>query len=123
MALVFHRRLAKPVWAIAFLTFALTASPSGTLFLMPPTTLFVTALVGIALIAFTMPDATPWLHTSRSLVRVPPPRPREKTAAAISMAAGNCVHTFDERNRRADDALDFARMDDDGGWQLVRPPA
>ena len=41
MGLVFHRRLAIPLWAIAFFTVALTASPPATLLPMPPTTLFV----------------------------------------------------------------------------------
>jgi hypothetical protein len=36
------------------------------------------------------------------------------------MAAG--VRRLDEPNRRtADDALDSARMDDDGGGQMARP--
>jgi hypothetical protein len=120
---VYHHRLAKPVWAIAFFTVALAASPSATPFLMPPTTLFVIAALGIALIVLTMPDGIPRLHTSRSRVRVLPPRDGSKTTAAPSKAAGTCVHTFDEPNRRTDDSLDFARMDDDGGWQMVLPPA
>jgi len=78
------------------------------LFLMLPATLFAIAVAGIVLIVFTMPGAIPWLRTSRSLVRVLPSRNR----------------ALDERNRRtADDALDCARMDDDGGWQMARPPA
>ena len=121
MALVFHRRLAIPLWAIAFLTVVLTASPPATLFLMPPTTLVVIALVGIALIVFTIPGAIPWLRTSRSLVHVPPFRHRDKASAAITLAAGTCVRTLDEPNRSApDDALDLVRMDDDGGWQMAR---
>jgi hypothetical protein len=72
------------------------------LFLM----LFAIAVAGIALLVFTMPGAIPWLRTSRSLVRILP--------------SGN--RALDERNRRtADDALDFARMEDDGGWQMARP--
>ena len=122
MALVFHRRLAKPVWAIAFFTVALAASPSATPFLMP-TTLLVLAVVGIALVVFTMPATIPWLHASRSLVRVLPSRQGDRTTAGNSMAAGTSVHAFDEPNRRMNDALDFARMDDDGGWQMLRPPA
>jgi hypothetical protein len=82
------------------------------------------AVVGIGLIVFTMPGAIPWLRTSRSLVRVLPSRHKDKTSAAITLAAGTCVRTLDEPNRStADDALDFARLDDDGGWQMARPPA
>ena len=124
MALVFARRLAIPLWAIAFFTVALTASPPATLFLMPPTTLLVIAVVGIALIVVTVPSAIPWLRTSRSLVPVLPSRHRDRTNAAIAMAAGAGVRRLDEPNRgTADDALDSARMDDDGGWQMARPPA
>jgi hypothetical protein len=40
------------------------------------------------------------------------------------MTAGTGVRTLDEPNRsEADDALDLVRMDDDGGWQMTRPPA
>jgi hypothetical protein len=40
------------------------------------------------------------------------------------MTAGTCVRTLDEPNRsERDDALDLVRMDDDGGWQMPRPPA
>jgi hypothetical protein len=116
MALAFARRLAIRLWAIAFFTVALTAPP--------PTTLFVIVVVGIALIVFTVPSAIPWLRTSRSLVPVLPSRHRDRTKAAIAMAAGAGVRRLDEPNRRtADDALDSARMDDDGGWQMARPPA
>jgi hypothetical protein len=124
MALVFARRLAIPLSAIAFLTVALTAPPPATLFLMPPTTLFVIAIAGIALIVFTAPGEIPWLRTPRSLVPVRPSRHREGTNAATAMAAGAGVRRLDEPNRpTADDALDSARMDDDGGWQMARPPA
>ena len=124
MALVFQRRLAIPLWAIAFLTVALTAPPTATLFLMPPTTVFAIAAVGIAAIVFLMPGAIPWLRTSRALVRVLPSGHRHQPSAAITLAAGTGVRTLDERNRRtADNALDLVRMDDDGGWQMPRPPA
>ena len=93
MALVFHRRLATPLWAIAFFTVALTAPPPTTPFLMTTTTLFVIAAVGIAAIVISMSGAKPW------------------------------VRAIEEPNRReADDALDLVRMDDDGGWQMTRPP-
>ncbi len=52
MALVFQRRLAIPLWAVAFFTVALTAPPTATLFLMPLTTVFAIAAVGIAAIVF-----------------------------------------------------------------------
>ena len=42
MALVFARRLAIPLWAIAFFTVALTVPPPATLFLMLHTALSVT---------------------------------------------------------------------------------
>ena len=124
MAFVFHRRLAMPLWVVAFFTVALTASPPAMLFPMPPTTLFVIAVVGIAAIVFSMPGAFPWIRTSRALVRVRPSGPRDYAGAAITVAAGTCVRSLDEPNRSdTDDALDLVRMDDDGGWQMPRPPA
>ena len=124
MALMFHRRLAIPLWAIAFFTLALTAPPTATLFLMPPTTVFAIAAVGIAAIVFLMPGPIPWLRTARSVVRAVPSRHQHKTSVAITVAAGTCVRTLDEPNRSdADDALDLVRMDDDGGWQMARPLA
>jgi hypothetical protein len=72
MALVFQRGLAIPVLAVAFFTVALTAPPTAMLFLMPPTTAFAIAAVGIAAIVFWMPGAIPWLRPSRALVRVLP---------------------------------------------------
>ena len=119
MAFVFDRRLAIPLWAIAFFTVALTAPPPATQFLMPPTTLFVIVAVGIAAIVFSMP----WLRTSRALVRVRPSGHRDHARAAIMVAAGTCVRPLDEPDRsERDDALDLVRMDDDGGWQMSRPP-
>jgi uncharacterized iron-regulated membrane protein len=124
MAFVFHRRLALPLWAIVFFTVALTAPPPAMLFPMPPTTLFVIAAFGIAGIIIMMPGLVPWLRTSRSVVRVPPSRHQDQASAAVSMTAGTCVRTLDEPNRsERDDALDLVRMDDDGGWQMPRPPA
>jgi uncharacterized iron-regulated membrane protein len=123
MGLVFHRRLAIPLWAIAFLTVALTTPPPATPFLMPPTTLFVIALLGIAAIIFTMPGVVPWLRTARSVVRAVPSRHRHKRSMAITMAAGACVRPLDEPNEStAADALDLVRRRD-GGWQIARPPA
>ncbi len=124
MALVFQRRLAIPLWAIAFFTVALTAPPTATLFLMPPTTVFAIAALGMAAIVFLMPGASPWLRRSRALVRVLPSGHRDQPSAAITMTVGTCVRALDEPNRStADDALDLVRMDDDGGWQMARPPA
>jgi hypothetical protein len=126
MAFVFQRRLAIPLWAIAFFAVALTAPPPMTLFLMPPTTLFVIAAVGLAAIVFSMSGAMPWLRTSRALARVRPSGHRDHASAAITVAPGSCVRTIEasEPNRNeADDALDLVRMDDDGGWQMTRPPA
>jgi hypothetical protein len=123
MRLVFHRSLAIPLLALAFFTVALTAPPPATLFLVPPA-LFVISVLGIAAIMFTMPGVAPWLRTARSVVRAVPSRHRQKTSVAITMAAGACVRTLDEPNEStADDVLDLVRMDDDGGWQIARPPA
>jgi hypothetical protein len=82
MALMFHSRLAIPVWvcAIAVFTVALAAPPPAAL-LLPPTTLLVIALAGIAVLAFAMPRAFPWLRTSRSLARVTPSVCRDKARA------------------------------------------
>ena len=88
MAFVFQRRLAVPLWAIAFFAVALTAPPPKALFLMPPTTLFVIATVGLAAIVFSMARAMPWLRTSRALARVRPSGHRDQTNAAIRVAAG-----------------------------------
>jgi hypothetical protein len=124
MAFVFHRSVAIPLSAIAYLTVALTAPPTATLFLMPPTTVFAIAAVGIAAIVFLMPGSIPWLRTSRALVRVLPSGHRDQASAAITMTAGTGVRTFDEPNQSAAaDALDLLRMDDDGGWQMARPQA
>jgi hypothetical protein len=121
MAFVFQRRLAIPLWAIAFLTVAFTAPPIATLFLIPPTTVFAIAAVGIAAIVFLMPGSIPWLRTSRAPVRVLPSRHRDQPSAAITLAAGTGVRTLDEPNRSAaDDALDLFCMDDDGGGQMPR---
>ena len=120
MAIVFQRRLAIPLWAIAFFI-ALTAPPSGTLFRMPPTTVFAIAAIGVAAIVLLMPGAIPWLRTSRALVRVLPSGHRDQPSAAITLAAATRVCTLAESNQStADHALDLVRMDDDGGWQMPR---
>ena len=124
MAFVFKRRLALPLWAIAFFTVALTAQPTPTLFLMPPITVFAIAAVGVAAILFLMPGSLPWLRTSRAPVRVLPSIGRDQANAAITMTAGTGVRRLDEPNRSAaNDALDLHRMDDDGGWLISQPPA
>jgi len=124
MAFVFQRRLAIPLWAIAFFTVALTAPPTATLFLMPPTTVFAVAAVGIAAIVFLMPGSIPRLRTSRARVRVLPSRYRDQANAAITMTAGTGMRTLDEQNRSpGNDPLDLSRMDDDGGWQMPRSRA
>ncbi len=123
MAFVFERRLAIPLSTIALFVVALTAPPPMSL-LMPPTTVFVIAAVGIAAIVFLMPGSIPWLRTSRVPVRVFPSRHRDQANAAIRMTAGTRVRTLDEPNRSAaNDALDLSRMDDDGGLQMARPQA
>ena len=123
MALMFHRRLAIPLWAIVFFTVALAAPPPATLLLMPPTTLFVIALAGIAVLVFAMPGAFPWVRTSRSLARVTPSIHRDEASAGSAMHGGSCARTRRANWHTAEDALDLVRMDDDGGWQMARPPA
>src|SRR5580765_2592011 len=117
MALVFHRTLAIPFWTIVFVTVALTAPPPARLLSMPPT-LFVTAIVGLTLLVFTMLVAFPWVRPSRSLARVNPSTYKDKATAGSAMTAGISVRTPAEPDwRTAEDALDLVRMDDDGGWQ------
>ncbi len=123
MAFAIHRGLAIPLWATAFFAVALTAPPTATLFLMPPTTVLAIAAVGIAAIVFLMPRPIPWFPTSRALVRVPSGH-RRQTSATVARAVGPGVRTLDEPNRRtADDTLALLRMDDDGGSQPARPSA
>ena len=107
MALVVHRRLALPLWAIGFLAVGLTAPP--------PATLLVIAALAIAAITLAMPAVIPWLRTCRSLVPV----------LSITTGAGTGVRTHDDEPtvNTADDALDLVRMDDDGGWHVARPLA
>src|SRR5688572_2132130 len=114
MALIFHRRLATPLWAIAFFATVLAAPLPATVLLMPPTTLFVIALAGIAVLA--MRGAFPWWRPSRSLALVKPPIQRAKASAGAALDGGLCVRTLEEPNgHTAADALDLVRMDDDGG--------
>lgn len=118
MALVFQRRLAIPLWVAAFFMVVLTAPPTTTLFLMPPTRAFAIAAVGIAALVLLKLGAITWLRRSRSLVRVVPSGYQDPGSAGIVVAAGACVRKLDEPNgTEAEDALDLVRMDDDGGWQ------
>ena len=120
MAVMFQRRLAIPLSAIAVLAVALTA-PATAMFPMPTSAVFAVTALGIAAIVFLMPGSIPRWRTSRAPVRVPLFRHLDQAKAAITMAAGTGVRTLDETNRRAaDDALDLVRMDDDGGWQRPR---
>jgi len=108
MAFVFRRGLAIPATAIAFFTVALTAPPTATLFLMPPTTVFAMAAVGIAAIVFLMPGSMPWLRTSRALVRIVPSGHRDQASAAITMTARTGVRTLGEPSRSVHESLSTA---------------
>ena len=122
MAVVFQRRLAMPVWVVAFFTIALTAQPAATL--MPPAAVVAIAAVGIAVIAFLMPAAITRWRRSRSLVRVVPSEYPNPASARIVAAARTGVRKLYKSNAtEADDALDLVRMDDDGGWQMPPPAA
>ena len=124
MARVFHRRLAIPLWTIVFVTVALAAQPPATMLLMPPATLFVIALVGIAVFVVTIPGAFSWSGPSRSLVASTLPDTEIRQNAGSAVAAAISVRTFDEpKESTADDAIDLVRMDDDGGWRIAPPPA
>jgi hypothetical protein len=59
MALVFHRGLALPLWAMVFFAVALTASP--------PVTPFLIAVLGIAVILFAVGGLVPQLRSSAAL--------------------------------------------------------
>ena len=60
MTLVFNRRLAIPLWAVASIVVALTA-PSVTLSLM--------VILGMAMIGFTIPGLVPWLRAVPAVAR------------------------------------------------------
>ena|ERR1051326_3589804 len=96
----------------------------ATLLPMPAATVFVVASLGITAMTFWTSRAIPSLRPSRPLVRVPPSGQRDQASEGIVVAGGICARTLEESNRNAaDDALDLVRMDDDGGWQMARPPA
>ena len=115
MGLVFHRRLAIPLWAIAFFTVALTAPPPTTLFLMPPTTLFVIAVVGIAAIIFTMPGVVPWLRTARSLVRVLPSLADQSSPLGSAERRVDCVAAAHDRSGHLADSRTTSEHGDANG--------
>ena len=116
MAFVFQRRLAIPLWAMAFFAVVLAAPP--------PATPFLLGALGIAAIASTIAGLVPWLRASRSVADVGSHRRRDKRRAAFSIDRGTCVRTLDEaKMNTAEDALDLVRMDDDGGWHIAGPPA
>jgi hypothetical protein len=115
MAFVFHRQLGIPVWAMAFFAVALTAPPAARPSLM--------AVLGIAVIAFTIRGLVPWLRASRSIVHVHSDGERHTRRTPTIVVAAACVRALDEPNRNTpQDTLDLVRMDDDGGWQMARPP-
>jgi len=116
MALVFHRRLAIPLWALAFFTVALTAPA--------PATLSLIAVLGIAVMAFTIPRLVRSLRAFPSVVQLLLTGKRRARSAATAVVAGVCVRTLDTPNRTtAEAALDLVRMDDDAVWQMPQPPA
>ncbi len=124
MGLLVHRRLAIPLSAIALFAIALTAPAGATLLLMPATSVFVVAALGITAMTLWTSGAIPSLRPSRSLARVPPSGHGDQGSERVVIAGGICARTLEESNRSAaDDALDLVRMDDDGGWQMARPPA
>jgi hypothetical protein len=116
MALVLHRRLALPLWVMAFFTLALTAPPS--LALLP------ILIFGMALMAFTMTGPVPPWRTFPSFVRIASYGSRQTEPAVARVSVGTCVRTpYEPYGAAAEDALDLVRLDDDGGWQKGQPPA
>ena len=123
MARVFYRSLAIPLWTMVFFAAALASQPPATRLQVPSNTLFVVALLGIAVLVATMPGAFPWSRPSRLLARLNPSTHSNKANRSV-MAARISVRTLDEpKENTVDDVLDLARMDDDGGWQLAPPSA
>jgi hypothetical protein len=112
MAFIFHRGLMIPLWAVAVCAVAL----STTLRMTP----FVIGLLGVVVLACTVPAIVRWLRPSRPVVALlpavdqDPVRPR-----GIIMTGGTRTRTLEEaidaRIQKADDAADLVRMDDDGG--------
>ena len=114
MLFVLHRKLAIPLWAVAFFTVAFTTPPTATLFLIPPATIFAVAAVGFAAIIFSVPGAITRWRESRSLVRVVPsedPIRRVRQWWAASTGVSKALRVERDRSPRA---LDPIRIDDDG---------
>jgi hypothetical protein len=115
VALVFHRGLTVPLWAVAFGAVALTAPPR----FMPS----FTALIGIAVVASTMMAMIRWWRASRPMLVAVVPAARSNMAqhCGIVMTAGTRARTLEQaihpRMQEPNDAIDLVRMDDDGGWQ------
>jgi hypothetical protein len=119
MALVFHRGLAMPLWAIAFFAVAVAAPPRP----MPP----IAVLLGVAVIALTMMAMIQWRRTVPVLVEARLERRADRAHAGIVMrvmTGGVRVRAVDRATSVAekDDALDLVRRDD-AGWQVARKPA
>ena len=124
MLFVLHRRLAIPLWAVAFFTVAFATPPTATLFPMRTAAAFALAAVGTAAIVFLVRAAVTRLRASRALVGMVPSECPHPASARTGVAAGSGVRKLYESNAtEADDALDLFRMDDDGGWQMPRSPA
>ena len=121
MALVFHRGLAVPLWAIAFFAVALAAPPRP----MPP----VTVLLGIAVFALTMMAMIQWRRPVGARVEVCPPVTGWDRAhpglIMTGVSVGTRVRTVEPTTTAPapDDALDLFCRDDDGNWQMAEDPA
>jgi hypothetical protein len=115
MAFIFHRGVAIPLWAVAFVAVALSAPPR----MMPS----LIALLGIVVIGSTMPAIVQRLRTSRPWVDVLPAVVHDPPPARIMMTAGTLTRTLDEvidaSTPDTDDTADLVRMDDDGGRQMT----
>ena len=111
MAFMFHRGLVIPLWAVAAGAVALTTTPR----LMPP----VIALLGIAVVARTIPAIARWLRPCRGLVELLPAIDQQPARpTGIIMTGSTRTRTLHEalegRVQKAADAADLLRMDDDG---------
>jgi hypothetical protein len=114
MALVFHRGLSMPLWAIVLCVFAIT-SPS----LLVPS---VVAAWGIALIASVMMTFIWRMGILRPAVAVAPIGRRGPGACDVAQRVGTSATRAATREsarraraEKATDASDLVRMDDDGG--------
>ena len=115
MAFIFHRDVAIPLWAVAFVAVALSAPPR----MMPS----LIALVAVVVIGSMMPAIVRSLRTSRPWVDVLPAVVRDPPPARIMMTAGTRTPTLDEvidaNTPDTDHTADLVRMDDDGGRQMT----